>query len=137
MATTRTSTVYGANEVVVDTIAAARVLTESDSGKEFTLSATAGAQVTLPAVAKKGFKAKFTVGAAFATTNWTIKSLTNIIQGSADVNSTLVSGANENTISFVATAETIGDFIEIYSDGTNFYAYGIAAAAGGITFTAV
>lgn len=137
MATTRTSTVYGANEVVVDTIAAARVLTESDSGKEFTLSAAAGAQVTLPAVAKKGFKAKFTVGAAFATTNWTIKSLTNIIQGSADVNSTLVPGANENTISFVATAETIGDFIEIYSDGTNFYAYGIAAAAGGITFTAV
>lgn len=32
--------------------------------------------------------------------------------------------------------ETIGDYIEISSDGTNFYAYGIGAAAGGITFTA-
>ena len=134
---TRGTIVYGANEIVVDTIAAARVLTQFDSGKEFTLSAAAGAQVTLPSVAKKGFKAKFTIGAAFATTNWTIKSLTNIIQGNADVNSTLVPASNENTISFVATAETIGDFIEIYSDGTNFYVDGIGAAAGSIIFTAV
>jgi len=48
-----------------------------------------------------------------------------------------VPASNENTISFVATAETIGDFIEIYSDGTNFYADGVGAAAGSITFTAV
>jgi len=134
---TRGTTVYGANEIVVDTIASARVLTQFDSGKEFTLSASAGAQITLPSVAKKGFKAKFTIGSAFATTNWTIKSLTSIIQGNADVNSTLVPASNENTISFVATAETIGDFIEIYSDGVNFYADGIGALAGSITFTAV
>lgn len=131
------STVYSDKEVVVETISSARTLTEFDSGKEFTLSASAGAQITLPAVSKKGFKAKFTIGSAFATTNWTIKSATNVIQGSADVNSTLVPGANENTISFVASAETIGDYVELYSDGTNFYAYGIGAAAGAITFTAV
>lgn len=130
------SIVYGENEAVTETISAARVITAFDSGKEFTLSAAAGAQITLPSVAKKGFKAKFTVGSAFATTNWTIVSSTNVIQGSADVNSTLVPGANENTISFVASAETIGDFVEIHSDGTNFYAYGIGAAAGSITFTA-
>lgn len=130
------SVVYADNEVVIETISTARVLTEFDSGKEFTLSASAGANVTLPAVAKKGFKAKFTVGSAFATTNWTIVSATNVIQGSADVNSTLVPASNENTISFVASAETIGDFIELYSDGTNFYAYGIGAGAGAITFTA-
>lgn len=130
------STVYGENEAVIETIAAARVLTAFDSGKEFTLSAAAGAVINLPAVAKKGFKAKFVIGSAFATTNWTIVSATNVIQGSADVNSTLVPAANENTISFVATAETIGDYIEIHSDGTNFYAYGIGAAAGAITFTA-
>lgn len=137
MATTRTSTVYGANETVIETVTSARVLTQFDSGKEFTLSAAAGAQITLPSVAKKGFKAKFTIGSAFDTTDWTIKSLTNVIQGSADVNSALIPGANENTISFVATAETIGDFIEIHSDGINFYAYGIGAVAGSITFTAV
>lgn len=131
------STVYSDKEVVVETITGARVLTQFDSGTDFTLSASTGAVINLPAVAKKGFKTKFTVGSAFATTNWTIVSATNVIQGSADVNSTLVPGANENTISFVATAETVGDFVEIYSDGVNFYAYGIGAAAGAITFTVV
>lgn len=133
-----TSIIYGDEKLAlnVETIAAAKVLTASDSGKYFSLSAAAGAAISLPAVAIAGFKARFTVAAAFATTNWTVVSATNVIQGSADVNSTLVPGADENTISFVATAETIGDYIEIYSDGVNFYAYGIAAAVGGITFTA-
>lgn len=134
-----TTILYGDEKraAIVETISAARTLTASDSGKLFTLSATAGVAVTLPSVTVAGFRARFTVGAAFATTNFTIVSTTNVIQGSADVNSTLVPGANENTISFVASAETVGDFIEIYSDGTNFYAYGIGAAAGAITFTAV
>jgi len=133
------SIVYGDEKLAVrtETITGAITLDASDSGKYFTLSAAAGAQVSLPSVAIAGWKARFTVGLAFATTNWTIKSLTNVIQGSADVNSTLVPGANENTISFVATAETVGDYVELYSDGTNFYAYGIGAAAGAITFTAV
>jgi len=133
-----TKILYGDEKyaVVTETITGARTLTASDSGKYFTLSASAGAEVELPAVTVAGFKARFTVGSAFATTNWTITSATNVIQGSADVNSTSVPGANENTISFVATAETIGDYIEIYSDGTNFYAYGIGASAGAITFTA-
>jgi len=133
-----TKILYGDEKyaVVTEPITGARTLTASDSGKYFTLSASAGAEVELPAVTVAGFKARFTVGSAFATTNWTITSATNVIQGSADVNSTLVPGANENTVSFVATAETIGDYIEIYSDGTNFYAYGIGAGAGAITFTA-
>jgi len=136
MATTRSTTVYGDNQVVVENITGAITLTEFDSGKEFTLLASTGAQITLPAVAKKGFKARFTTGLAFATTNWTIKSATNVIQGGAHVNSVFVSASNENTISFVATAETIGDFIEIYSDGTNYYTNGFGASAGSITFTA-
>lgn len=133
-----TTILYGDEKkaLVTETITGARTLTASDSGTFFTLSAAAGAAIALPSVAIAGFKARFTVGLAFATTNWTIVSSTNVIQGSADVNSTLVPAANENTISFVATAETVGDYIDIYSDGTNFYAYGIGAAAGGITFTA-
>ena len=132
-----TTILYGDEKkaLVTETITGARTLTASDSGVFFTLSAAAGAQITLPSVAIAGWKARFTIGLAFATTNWTLKSATNVIQGSADVNSTLVPGANENTISFVSTAETVGDYIDIYSDGTNFYAYGIGAAAGAITFT--
>jgi len=131
-----TKILYGDEKLAskVETISTARTLTASDSGKLFTLSAAAGVAITLPAVTVTGFRARFTVGAAFATTNFTVVAPTAVIQGSADVNSTLVPAANETTISFVATAETVGDYIEIYSDGTNFYAYGIAAAAGGITF---
>jgi len=52
------------------------------------------------------------------------------------VNSTWVPGADENTITFAHAAETIGDYIDLECDGTNWYANGVAAAAGGITFTA-
>jgi hypothetical protein len=133
------SIVYGDEKLAVrtETITGATILDASDSGKHFTLAAAAGAQITLPAVAIAGFKARFTVGQLFATTAWTIVSATNVIQGSANVNSVLVPGANENTITFPANADTVGDYIEIYSDGTNFYAYGIGAAAGSITFTVV
>jgi hypothetical protein len=132
-----TTILYGDEKLAlkVETISTARTLTASDSGKYFTLSASAGVAVTLPSVTVAGFRARFTVGASFATTNFTIVAPTAVIQGSADVNSTLVPASNENTISFVASAETVGDYIEIYSDGTNYYAYGIGQASGSITFT--
>lgn len=120
------------NVVIVD---AARTLTKADSGKVFILKAAAGVAVTLPAPIA-GFKAKFVVGLAFATTNFTVVASTNVIQGGADVNSAFVPAANENTISFVASAETLGDYVEITSDGTNFYVNGVGTATGAITFTA-
>lgn len=123
----------GANNVV--TIDTARTLTKANSGQIFMLKAAAGVAVTLPAPIA-GFNAKFVVGLAFATTNFTIVSTTNIIQGGADVNSTFVPAVNENTISFVATAETLGDYVELTCDGTNYYVNGIGASAGSITFTA-
>lgn len=110
-------------------------LTTVDSGTEYVLKAAAGVEITLPAVAK-GLEYKFTTGLSFATTNFTIVSTTNVIQGGAIVNSVFVPAVNENTISFVATAETLGDSVRIWSDGTNWYASGVGAAAGSITFTA-
>lgn len=121
---------------LVEDVTAAITLTGEDSGKQFILKAAAGVAVTLPGVASKGWNAKFTVGLAFATTDFTIVSATDIIQGGAIVDSTFVSAVNENTVSFVATAETLGDYIEIFSDGTNFYVNGAGLTAGSITFTA-
>jgi len=121
----------------VKVIAAATTLTEEDSGKLLVLNAAAGAQVTLPVVADAaGCEFTFVVGAAFATTNWTVKAATNKIQGGAIVNSALVSSADQNTVSFVANAETVGDTVTINSDGTNFYVKGVGKTAGSITFTA-
>jgi len=123
---------------LVETLTGATTLTAEDSGKSFYLNAAAGAQITLPAVATSaGFRYRFTVAALFATTAWTIKAATNKIQGGVIVNSVNVPGADENTITFSASADTIGDFVELNCDGTNWYVFGLGTAAGAITLTVV
>lgn len=119
-------------------ISSATTLSGADSGKHFYLNAAAGAQITLPAVATSaGFNFRFTVQALFATTAWTIKAATNVIQGGVIVNSVNVLAADENTITFSASADTIGDFVELHCDGVNWYVSGVAASAGAITLTVV
>jgi len=118
------------------TIAVATTLTAANSGTIYTLpAATAGAQITLPAL-KAGLNFKFIVAGAFATTDWTIVSTTDVIYGSALVDDVQVPAAAENTISFVASAETIGDWVAVECDGTNWYVSGDGQATGSITFTA-
>jgi hypothetical protein len=122
----------------VETVSAAKSLTADDNGKIFSLDAAAGAEVSLPAVAaiESGWAAKFYIGSDFATTDWTVVSATNVIQGHALVAGAHVAASDENTISFVASAESIGDFVEVYFDGTNFIAFGSGVTSGAITFTA-
>ena len=123
---------------VTEVLTGATTLTAEDSGKVFLLKASAGAQITLPAVAtSNGFRFKFIVGQLFATTDWTVKAASNVIEGSVLVNGAHVAGVNENTISFVASAEAVGDFVELVSDGANWYVNGSGVSAGSITLTAV
>jgi hypothetical protein len=122
----------------VEAVTGATTLTAEDSGKVLILKASAGAQITLPAVATSaGLRFKFIVGQLFATTDWTVKAATNVIEGSVLVNGAHVAGIDENTISFVASAESIGDFAELVCDGTNWYVNGSGVTAGAITLTAV
>lgn len=123
--------------VQVEAVTGAITLTAEDSGKVFILKAAAGAQITLPAVAtSSGFRFKFVVGLAFATTNWTVLAASNVIEGSVLVAGAHVAGVNENTISFVASAESVGDFAELVCDGTNWYVNGSGVTTGSITLTA-
>ncbi|MCP4336236.1 MAG: hypothetical protein GY679_00075 [Mycoplasma sp.] len=123
--------------VTVETISADTTLTAADSGKTLILSNATGEVITLPAVANisNGWNIKAKTGLAFATSDWTIVSATDVIEGYASVNYATVAAVNENTISFVATAETIGDWIEILFDGTSFIVYGVGNSTGSITFT--
>jgi hypothetical protein len=73
----------------------------------------------------------------FATTAWTVRAASNKIQGGVIVNSTLVPAADENTITFSASADTIGDFVELNCDGSNWYVSGMGTSAGAITLTVV
>lgn len=123
---------------VVENITGAITLSAEDSGKVFILKAAAGAQITLPAVASStGQNYRFIVGQLFATTAWTIKAASNVIQGGVIVNSTNVPAADENTITFSASADTVGDYVDLVSDGTNWYVNGLGTAAGAITLTVV
>lgn len=123
---------------VVETITGAITLNAEDSSKVFILNAAAGAQITLPAVADAaGQNYRFIVGALFATTAWTIRAASAVIQGGAIVNSVLVSSANRNLITFAHAADTVGDYVDLVCDGTNWYVNGIGTAAGAITFTTV
>ena len=140
MSTTFTSISNDVNRQVgvVETITGAITLNAEDSSKVFILNAAAGAQITLPAVADAvGQNYRFVVGALFATTAWTVRAASAVIQGGAIVNSALVSSANRNLITFAHAADTVGDYVDLVCDGTNWYVNGIGTASGAITFTTV
>ena len=124
----------------VETIAADTTLTAEDSGKVYILDNATGENITLPALSD-GLTFKFIVGAAFATDNWVIASAEgdNINGIIADMGATVagVPAAAEDQINFVATAETIGDWVELTCDYGNsqWLVTGMCAANGGITAT--
>lgn len=128
------------NDVVyvkIADITAAKTVVPSESGTWFTLNAAAGATVTLPSLAH-GLRYRFVVGAAFATTPWVIDSAEgDNINGILVVNGASVPAAAEDQINFVESAESIGDFIEIYADIDNsqWIVYGVGNSAGSITAT--
>lgn len=121
--------------VATEQITAAATLDASQVGKTLVLNAAVGKALVLPAV-KTGLKYRFVVGANFATTNWTITAASKVIQGTVVVNGASILGANEDIISFVASAEQPGDWAEIECDGTNWYVSGVGSGAGSITLTA-
>ena len=119
----------------VETIAADSTLTAADSGKAFILNNATGEVVTLPAL-ETGLNFKFIVGAAFATDNWVIDSAEgDNINGILLVNGASVAAADEDQINFVASAESIGDYIEILCDGSQWLVNGVGSAVGSITAT--
>lgn len=119
----------------VETISSASTLTEADSGKWYELNNSTGVTVTLPAV-KSGVNFRFVVAAAFETSNFIIDwAEGDNINGILVVNGASVSASGEDQINFVASAETVGDFIDIWSDGSGWYVWGIGNSAGSITAT--
>lgn len=134
---TRTGHYYGDSPARVTTLTGAKTVTEAESGTEFVFGAATGAAVTLPAP-KPGLNYKFTTGLAFGTSSWTITTADSatIIQGHVLVNDAHVPGANEHTITFVHTADSLGDYVSMWSDGTNWYIEGSADVTGAITLTA-
>ena len=59
-----------------------------------------------------------------------IKGLQNSVAGDAGD-----SGTADDTISFVDGQAVAGDKVEVFSDGTSWFAYAISKVAAGVTFT--
>lgn len=116
-----------------ETLTATQTLAGADSGKTFLISGT-GYTVTLPAPTA-GWNAKFIVAAAF-TTDCVIQTPADnrdTLNGGVIVNGAIVEADAVDQVTFEDGAESIGDHVEISSDGTNFYLSGNGNAASSIT----
>ena len=116
-----------------ETLAAATTLTAADSGKTYLISGT-GYTVTLPAP-HAGFSVKFIVAAAFSTdcVVQTPADNRDTLNGGVIVNGAIVESDATDRVTFEDGAESIGDFIEISSDGTSFFLFGNGHAASSVT----
>ncbi len=113
-------------------------LTKDHAGTEIFLNRAGGIAFTLPAP-DAGLKFKFIVGTA-PTTNCTIST-----SGGDNI---IVLGVNElevdtsddgpydndaDVVTFIANVAVVGDFLDLYCDGTKWYGRGQTNADGGIT----
>ena len=112
---------------------------QSDSGKVFMLSSTGGAcEITLPVAAnlQEGWHAKFVVKEDTPTGVITIAAGSAIIDmvmkdpGGNASNST-VGTAKSNIV--IATTATQGDYINLFTDGSTYYAECLSGAGDKIT----
>lgn len=133
------SIIYRQEDAALDVrnISADTTLTFSDSGKVLILDNSTGELVTLPSLSA-GLHFKFIVGLGFETDNWIIDSAEgDNITGNIVVNGATVTAAAVDQINFVASQETVGDFIELIADYDNsqWIVWGIGNNGGSITAT--
>ncbi len=108
--------------------------TMADSGKTIKVSGTGGT-VTLPAPTE-GFNIRFVTTGGLTTANTVIAGGTaDVMEGSIIVAGAVVDVDAADQLNFVHTADNLGDFVEIISDGSNYYVSGNALNSGGITAT--
>jgi len=113
-------------------------LTAADHNALIFLNAATGFATTLPAPIA-GFKCTVINKTANTSGNHTIVSASsaNVIKGNQNsvAGDAGDSGTADDTINFVANQSVAGDRVELYSDGTSWFAYATSRVAAGITFT--
>jgi hypothetical protein len=135
MSTTVVTTSNDVKRIIaeVDEIISPTTLTAADSGKTYFLKASTGKDVTLPA-AQAGLNFRFIVRQTFDTSDF------SIISAEADkMYGVLVTGGSSvavnaaDRIDFELGAETQGDYIYCFNDGTNWWVEGMGVQASSIT----
>lgn len=118
-----------------EALTAANTLTYAECGKTVFLNSATEFATTLPSPVA-GCTFSFYIKAAPVGSSYTVVAGSNVIYGQATVNGAAVAAVTENTITFTAGAAAIGDFVDLVSDGTNWYVSGQGVAATAIAFTA-
>lgn len=123
-------------------VTATNVITADESGKTFFLNSATEFVSTLPAPVN-GMRFTFIVKAAPSGASYTIvtNGSSNIIKGAvftSDVNSATdadLETSGGDTISFVDSKAVAGDRVELFCDGTNWFAHGFCTVFDAITIT--
>lgn len=119
----------------VEVITAGKTLTADDNGMTFILGDAAPGNITLPAVTNTGFRCTVITGFAITSASALISAEGDNLEGSMIVAGAVVDVDAADQINFVETAENIGDFVSVFSDGTYWHTFGNALTTGALTAT--
>ena len=115
---------------VVENITAAKTLDPSDSGKVFTLDQDASFDITLPTASQAGagWNAKFILtdrgsGTVKVIPNSSEDTLIGMIE-SIDTSAGASAESGVDELIWVASTAVVGDWAELFCDGSNFYVSG-------------
>lgn len=116
-------------ELVITT----NIILAAENGRTYFLNLIGGFTSTLPAPAL-GLSFRFIVKTA-PTTSYIITAGSAILYGMMEerAGGAGVAGAGVTNFNFVANQAIIGDWVEFYSDGTNWYYHGMVNVAAGNT----
>ncbi|MDP6584806.1 MAG: hypothetical protein QF535_09125 [Anaerolineales bacterium] len=122
---------FGGSSPCIKALAADTTLSLADSGKKFICSQVGAYNITLPAVGDaKGWEGTFVLGTAGANDF-------DIIGGTADVMVGVDCGDantaidNADKVTFASGSAVVGERIDIFCDGTNYYVTMFAASDAG------
>ena len=96
----------GGTSASIETLAASTTLTEADTGKTYICTQAGAYDITIPAGTVKGWTAKL-----------------------GDTNTAIT--AESDKVTFDASNAGVGDWIEVISDGSNYYVTHAAVADAG------
>ena len=116
----------------VESITGAKTLSTLDNGQTFLLNAAAGAAITLPAPFAGG-RYKFITALNFITTDWVITATGALMNGNVQEAGAVQVVTAATTINLELAAESLGDHIELVSDGISWFVSGSFALAASVT----
>ena len=126
-----------------ETLAATEVLTAADNGKVLFLNHATEFQTTLPLLSTIGigWHCKFLVGAAPSSASYTVIEnasdnnkiiLKGITETETDDDSEAVESAGCSTLTVKDGIAVVGDWFDVFSDGTSWFVTGNTLADGGM-----